>query len=201
MSFRATITPEEVDRLELADFKGKILVVDSLESEDYAQAIDYLRNQKIIGFDTETKPSFHANEKRNKVAVLQLSGEDKAVLIRLIKTGLPDEIAAILSDKKIKKIGAAVHDDIKGLQQYKKFVPAGFVDLQTLGQEWGVTEKSVRKMAAIILNMRVSKSQQLSNWESAQLSPGQMQYAAIDAWICMKMYIKLLHTPKKTFNE
>mgnify|MGYP001810220725 CR=1 FL=1 len=200
MSFRSTITPEEIERLEQADFKGEILVVDSL-SEEYHDALTYLRTQKVLGFDTETKPSFHANEKRNMVALLQLSGENKAVLFRLTQIGMPAELSSILADSNIIKIGAAIHDDIKGLQHYKKFDAAGFVDLQVLGKEWGVSEKSVRKMAAIILNLRVSKSQQLSNWESQQLSHAQIQYAAIDAWVCYKMYMKLQEFPKKSINE
>ncbi len=200
MSFLSTITPEEIERLEQADFKGEISVIDSL-TDDYIDAVEYLRSQKILGFDTETKPSFHANEKRNKVALLQLSGDTRAVLFRLTHIGLPAEIISILSDPKIVKVGAAIHDDIKGLQHYKKFEAGGFVDLQILGKFWGITEKSVRKMAAIILNMRVSKSQQLSNWESQELSHAQIQYAAIDAWVCFKMYVRLQESPKKTVNE
>ncbi len=90
----------------------------------------------------------------------------------------------------------AVHDDIRGLQHHCKFVPKGFVDLQVVGINWGIKEKSVRKMAAIILGVKVSKSQQLSNWETDELSHAQVLYAATDAWICQRMYLKLLSTPK-----
>lgn len=200
MIFKSKITPEEIERLDQADFKGEVIVVDSV-GPDYQKAIDYLKSQKVLGFDTETKPSFHANERRNRVALLQLSGRRCAVLFRLTHLGLTQEIADILSDRRIKKIGAAVHYDIKGLQFYKKFNAAGFIDLQNLGVDWGISEKSVRKMAAIILNLRVSKSQQLSNWESALLSPGQIHYAAVDAWVCLEMYLKLKKTPKKEINK
>ncbi len=200
MSFQSTISPEEIEKLEQADFKGEITVVDSL-NEDYLNALEYLKKQRVLGFDTETKPSFHANERRNQVALLQLSGEEKAVLFRLTCIGLPEELIEILSNKKIIKVGAAIHDDIKGLQHYKKFEAGGFNDLQVIGKEWGITEKSVRKMAAIILKLRVSKSQQLSNWEIPQLSNSQAQYAAIDAWVCLKMYLKLLECPKNASDE
>ncbi len=102
----------------------------------------------------------------------------------------------MLSSNKILKVGAAIHDDIKGLQQYQKFIPRGFVDLQSIAANWGIKEKSVRKMAAIILGVRISKSQQLSNWEADYLTDAQMQYAAIDAWACQRMYLRLLSTPK-----
>ena len=94
------------------------------------------------------------------------------------------------------KIGAAVADDIKGLQQYRKFEARGFVDLQKIVWEWGIKDKSVKKMAAIILGMRISKSQQLSNWEAENLSESQQKYAATDAWVCREMYKKLLVTEK-----
>lgn len=195
MIYKESITPQELESLPVAQFKGEITLVESLD-KNYYDAIDYLSRQKIIGFDTETKPCFTANSKRNSVALLQLSGKERAFLFRLHSLGLPKELASILSSPKIFKVGAAIHDDIKGLQRHTKFVSKGFVDLQSVAINWGIKEKSVRKLAGIILGVRVSKSQQLSNWESQELSPAQLNYAAIDAWVCQKMYLKLLSTPK-----
>ena len=194
MIFNPTISPEEIEKLKQAEFIGEIHVVDKLDY-DYEAAIEYLRNQKIIGFDTETKPVFQANAKRNGVALLQLSGADKAFIFRLTSIGMPESLCRILATKKIAKVGAAVNEDIRGLLRYTTFTPKGFVDLQNIGINWGIKEKSVRKMAAIILGMRVSKSQQLSNWEAEELTHGQINYAAIDAWVCQQMYLKLLSTP------
>ena len=194
MVFNSTISPEEIEKLKQAEFTGKIYVVDKLDN-NYDLAIEYLKNQKVLGFDTETKPMFQANSKRNGVALLQLSGADKAFVFRLNSIGMPESLCKILSTKKIAKVGAAVNEDIRGLTRYTPFTPKGFVDLQNIGINWGIKEKSVRKMAAIILGMRVSKSQQLSNWESEELTYGQINYAAIDAWVCQQMYLKLLSTP------
>lgn len=194
MIFNPTISPEEIEKLKQAEFTGEIYVVDKLDY-DFEVAIEYLRNQKIIGFDTETKPVFQANAKRNGVALLQLSGADKAFIFRLTSIGMPESLCRILATKKIAKVGAAVNEDIRGLLRYTTFTPKGFVDLQNIGMNWGIKEKSVRKMAAIILGMRVSKSQQLSNWEAEELTHGQINYAAIDAWVCQQMYLKLLSTP------
>jgi ribonuclease D len=195
MGYEPTISAEEIDNLQPAVFKGDILVIEG-ESEAYKEAVEYLSMQKIIGFDTETKPMFQANTKKNGVALLQLSTADRAFIFRLTSLGLSEELCNILSSHKIIKVGAAVHDDIKGLQRYSKFTPKGFVDLQTIGINWGIKDKSVRKMAAIILGVKISKSQQLSNWEAHELTNAQIQYAAIDAWACHKMYLKLLSTPK-----
>lgn len=191
MRYPESISSEELSQLENVDFSGPIVSVSQID-EDFIEAIDYLTSQKILGFDTETKPCFTSNAPRNKVALLQLSGEDKAYVFRLNKIGLPAPLASILSDSKIIKVGAAVKEDLKALNAYRKFVPGGFVDLQSLVPEYGIAEKSVRKMSAIILGKKVSKTQQLSNWEAPQLSGSQLKYAAIDAWVCREMYIQLI---------
>lgn len=193
MKFAESISVEEIEQLELATFDCPIVVIDQV-NEEYAEAVDYLSRQSVIGFDTETKPCFQANQPRNKMALLQLSGPDKAYLFRLHAVGLPKPVAAILADPKIVKVGAAVKDDIRGLQKYLKFNPKNFVDLQIIGQDYGIQDKSVKKMAAIIMGVKVSKAQQLSNWEAPVLSGAQLKYAAIDAWICREMYLKLINS-------
>ena len=191
MAYAQYITSEELEQLEFVTFSGVIEVIEK-EGPQFDAAIEYLSAQTAIGFDTETKPCFVPKVPRNRMAILQLSGPDKAYIFRLQQIGVPDKLAQLLSNGKILKIGAAVHDDIKGLCSYNNFLPDGFVDLQKLAGDYGIEEKSVRKMAAIILKKRVSKSQQLSNWESAQLSEAQLKYAAIDAWVCLEMYKRLL---------
>ncbi len=193
--YKSTITPEELEQLPVAEFPGEITVIDAID-EKFQESIDYLKGQKIIGFDTETRPSFTANTKRNLVALLQLSGKERAYIYRLHSTGLNEDLVKILSNPRIIKVGAAVTDDIRSLQHHTKFVPKGFVDLQSIASGWGIEEKSVRKLAAIILGVRVSKSQQLSNWESSDLTVAQINYAAVDAWVCQRMYLKLLSSPK-----
>ena len=191
MEFAQSITTEQIEKLPLADFSGEIEVIET-EGEQFQQAIDYLTSQKVIGFDTETKPCFVAKAPKNRMAILQLSSEDKAFIFRLQMIGVPQKLAALLSNPAVIKVGAAVRDDLNGLRRYRNFTPNGFADLQTMAEKFGIEEKSVRKMSAIILGIRVSKSQQLSNWESSRLSPAQLKYAAIDAWVCRQMYVKLL---------
>ena len=194
MAYAKNITSAELDGMEFVSFPGSIHVIEEKDGE-FDAAIKYLSSQKVLGFDTETKPCFVPKVPRNKMAILQLAGEERAYIFRLQQIGVPDKLAQLLADKKILKIGAAVHDDIKGLRSYNDFEPDGFVDLQRLAGEYGIEEKSVRKMAAIIIGKRVSKSQQLSNWERAQLSEAQLKYAAIDAWVCLQMYKKLKCIP------
>ena len=190
-----TITPKDIEKLEYASFPGKIQVIDSVGA-DFNRAIVYLRSQKIIGFDTETRPCFSADQPRYGVALLQLSGPEKAFLFRVNKIGMHRRLCNLLANPKILKIGAAVHDDIRGLQKHRYFEPAGFVDLQKIVWEWGIRDKAVKKMSAIILGYRISKTQQLSNWEAEQLTDSQCKYAATDAWVCREMYLKLMRSEK-----
>lgn len=193
--FKISVQPEEIEKMPLGNFPGEITVI-TKSGLDYAKAIAYLSTQKIIGFDTETRPVFEPGKPHHHVALLQLSGADKAFLFRTHKMGIRRMVCAILANPRIIKVGAAVHDDLRGLQFYTKFQPKGFVDLQKIGWEWGIKDKSVKKMAANILGCRISKTQQLSNWEAAELSQAQKMYAATDAWICREMYLKLQDTPK-----
>ena len=193
--FQISISPEEISALELAAFPGEIVLVDE-EGEVLDKAIRYLKRQRILGFDTETRPTFSPDQHSSGTALLQLSGGGKAFLFRLKKIGLPRPLAAILANPSIIKVGAATRDDIIGLQKITKFSPKSFVDLQSIVCEYGIRDKSVKKMTAIILGVKISKAQQLSNWEAEHLSESQQRYAATDAWVCREMYQKLMATEK-----
>ena len=189
-----------MEKLGFASFPGKIHVIDSVGAE-FNRAIAYLRAQKVIGFDTETRPTFSQDQPRYGVALLQLSGPDKAFLFRINKMGMHRRLCNLMASDKIVKVGAAIHDDIRGLQRKHGFEPASFVDLQKIVWEWGIRDKSVKKMAAIILGFRVSKTQQLSNWEAEKLSESQCRYAATDAWVCREMFLKLMASEKTPLEE
>ncbi len=193
--YRINILPEEIETMPLGTFPGDIHVI-TKPGLEYAKAIAYLMTQKVIGFDTETRPIFTPGAHHSHVALLQLSGAEKAYLFRVNEIGMRTLMCSILSNEKIIKVGAAVNDDIRGLQYYHKFNPNSFVDLQKIVYEWGIRDKSVKKMAAIILGCKISKSQQLSNWEAEELSSAQRMYAATDAWVCRQMYTKLSESPK-----
>ena len=198
--YKLTVTSEEIEKLPLGAFKGQIHVISSPGFE-YLRALSYLKSQTVIGFDTETRPVFSPTAKHNKVALLQLSGPDHAYLFRLNQMGLRRRLCSILSNPAILKIGAASHDDVCSLQKRASFVEAGFVDLQKIAWQWGIRDKSVKKLAANILGVKISKTQQLSNWEADELSESQQLYAATDAWVCREMYLKLLKTEKHPLSE
>lgn len=198
--FTKSIDSDQLHQLEFVSFPGKIQVIDSVGAE-FNRAVAYLRSQKVIGFDTETRPCFSQHQPRYGVALLQLSGPEKAYLFRVNKMGMHKRLCSLLANDKVIKVGAAIHDDIRGLQKLKDFNPASFVDLQKIVWEWGIKDKSVKKMSAIILGFRISKTQQLSNWEADVLSEQQCKYAATDAWVCREMYLKLMKSEKNPLIE
>jgi len=183
--FQKTISKEELSELPFTQFGGDIHLIEKEEELEFA--INYLQKQELIGFDTETRPSFKKG-KINKVALLQLSGDDKAFIFRLNKLGLPDRIAGLLSDASKKKVGVAIRDDIKILRKLTAFEPAGFLELQEYVKEFGIENFSLKKLAGIVLGVRISKSQRLTNWEAEILTPAQLSYAATDAWISAEIY-------------
>lgn len=174
-------------------FPGSVEIVDTPEKAEAACA--YLMSQPVLGFDTETRPSFKAGI-FNKTALLQLSSFDRCFLFRLSQMKMTAAMTRVLESGDIAKVGAAVRDDIKGLQSHKFFRPRNFIDLQTIAPQWGIEDKSLRKLAGIVLGQSVSKAQRLSNWEAANFTPAQINYAATDAWVCIKIYDQLMKEPK-----
>jgi len=182
------IENETILQLPRIQYDGNVIIADNIEK--ITKVIEHIKNISILGFDTETKPSFKKGIK-NKISLIQFALDDLVILIRINKTGLTDEIISVLTDKNIKKIGLSIRDDLRELQKLKHFSPAGFIDLQEYVQYFGIKDQSLKKITALVLGRRISKSQQTSNWNNEVLSEPQIIYAATDAWICLKIYQKL----------
>ncbi len=186
-----SISKEAIEDLPLEQFHGTIHIIETPEQMD--AAVEVIRHEKILGCDTETKPSFKKGIS-HKVALLQLASETTAWLIRLNKVSPSNGLIEILENPDILKIGVALRDDLRALVKIRKFTPAGFVDLQDMAKQLGIEDFSLKKLAALALNIRISKRQRLSNWESPTLSEGQAHYAATDAWVALGIY-KTLSEP------
>ena len=188
MAFIESISNEDVAALEMVQFDGEIVIVETAQALE--EACNYLSEQRILGFDTETRPSFTAGV-TNKVALLQLYGGSKCFLIRLNRVQMSKALTDILHRSDILKIGAAVKNDIVGLSKLRHFTAGGFIDLQDIVENYGNKDKSLRKISGIVLGKKVSKAQRLSNWEAKTLTPQQQVYAATDAWVCVEIYENL----------
>ena len=197
-NFIDKISNEQTALLPAVEFRGEIRIVE--HERDIAAACKTLAEQPVIGFDTETRPSFRPGV-TFRVSLLQHSTPTVCYLFRLNKIPLAKPILQLLEDRRVLKIGADVAGDLRSRRQIRHFRDGGFVDLQGIAPEWGIGEKSLRKLSAIVLGRRVSKAQRLSNWEAATLTDKQQLYAATDAWVCTRIYEQLLRTPKKPIRK
>lgn len=179
------ITKEEISKLPLRAFDGNIVVI-----TDKEHAIDIsnkLLKEKVLGFDTEAKPSFKKGE-INNVCMIQLSTGSEAYIFRVHLFDIPKELTNIFESPDIIKVGAAIRDDIKDLQKLKPFTPNAFVEIQDSAKEVGSQNFGLKSMAALFLKFRISKSAKLTNWENKTLTQQQLTYAATDAWVGLKLH-------------
>ncbi len=189
MNFASHIEHDELNLLPLRSFEGAIHVINNKAEAD--EAIKRLSKAAMVGFDTETRPTFKKG-KLNTVALLQLATREDAYLFRVGNLGHHKGLEKLLSRKTPVKIGAAIHEDIRALKAIYNIEANGFLDLQDIVKNYGIENIGVKKMTAIVLGFRISKSQQLSNWDAETITEAQMVYAATDAWVSLEIYLKLI---------
>ncbi len=184
-----TIPKEMVAELPEEKFTGEIIVIDT--ANKIRRALNNLRNQAELGFDTETKPAFKRGQ-IHKVALLQLATSEACYLFRLNKIGYPDELDEIMCNPHIVKIGLSLRDDFAAIRKRSDKKPQNFIDLQSFVDEYGIDDNGLQRIYAILFGKKIAKNQRISNWEAASLSDAQKQYAALDAWACLRIYRHLL---------
>ena len=171
--------------LPVAQFEGRIVVI--LTPGETEKAVNYLLSQPLLGFDTETRPSFKRGQ-QHKVALLQVATDDICFLFRLHHTGLTPALVRLLEDTSVKKIGLSWHDDLIMLHKLGAFNTGDFIEIQEQIRQIGITDLSLQKIYANLFGKKISKRQQMSNWEEDILSDKQKLYAATDAWACIQIY-------------
>lgn len=188
MIIKRTIDKEAVKELPKTLFPGEIHVVQTpWEAE---KAVAYLKTCPLLGIDSETRPSF-TKGRTHKVALLQVSSEERCFLFRLNLTGLTLPVITLLESPHVTKVGLSLHDDFMMLHKRAPFEQRACVELQEFVRPFGIQEKSLQKIYAILFGEKISKTQQLSNWEAETLTEPQKLYAATDAWACLNIYNKL----------
>ncbi len=184
-NLRLAICKEAVNQLPPVEYTGGIQVIDTIDKARVA--LRELSRARIVGFDTETRPSFRKGH-LHKVALMQLATDDYCFLFRLNKLGVFDLLKDFLQNPEITKIGLSVHDDFQVLGRSGDIAPEGFVELQSFVKDYSIADTSLQKIFAIVFGQCISKSQRLTNWEAEELTPQQQRYAAIDAWACLRLY-------------
>lgn len=177
--------------LPLAAFGGEVIVVDTPEKVE--EAVAYLSRQTAVGVDTESRPSFTRGV-HYPTALLQIATEERCYLFRLTHVGMPQALADLFANPKITKVGLAFKDDIAGLRRRRDFKPANCIDLQTIVPKYGILDMGLQKIFAICFGRKISKAQQLTNWENSHLTPDQARYASTDAWATLLIYKDLMQT-------
>lgn len=183
-----SITKEEIAQFPIEEFLGRIIVIDT--EKEAEKAVSYLYKFPLIGFDTETRPSFKKSQ-HNKISLMQVSTDNTCFLFRLNHIGIPDVLKDFLSDTRVMKIGLSLRDDFGAMRKRVEVKPANFVDLQNMVGDYGIKEASLQKIYAIMFNKKISKGQRLTNWDAEILTDAQQKYAALDAWACLKIYNQL----------
>ena len=191
-----SLFPQHIDKvtiqeLPITHFEGEVIIVD--HPNQVASAIEYLSQHTILGVDTEARPSFKRGV-HYPTALVQVATLERCYLFRLTHVGLPQELADIFANPNICKVGLAFKDDLTGLKRRRSFKPTNCIDLQTIVCKYGIMELGLQKIFAIIFGKKISKSQQLTNWENSYLTPEQARYASTDAWATLKIYLELQKT-------
>lgn len=187
------IAKDLIQWMPVVGFDGEVIVVD--KEEMVAPAVEYLSQQTMLGVDTEARPSFTRGI-HYPTALVQISTEERCYLFRLTHVGMPQSLCDIFANPNICKVGLAFKDDIRGLQRRRAFVAQNCVDVQTIVGRYGILDLGLQKIFAICFGKKISKSQQLTNWENTHLTPEQARYASTDAWATLLIYKDLLaHKP------
>lgn len=191
------IAKELIQTMPVDRFEGDIIVID--QPDQISAAIDYLKQQPRLGIDTEARPSFTRGI-HFPTALVQVASLERCYLFRLTHIGMPKELADIFANNAICKVGLAFKDDIKGLRRRRDFIPRNCIDIQSIARKYGILDMGLAKIYAICFGRKISKAQQLTNWENSHLTPEQQAYAATDAWATLRIYEELISTeqlPKK----
>ncbi len=185
----STISKDQIATLPPATFSGRIIVVQT--EKEAIKAASFLERYPIIGFDTETRPSFKKGLTRT-IALMQLSTEDTCFLFRLNLIDIPQCLTQILISTDIKKIGLSLKDDFSAIRKRMELDPKNFIELQAFVKKFGIEDNGLQRIYAILFGEKISKSQRLSNWEADVLTEAQQKYASLDAWACLEIYNKLI---------
>lgn len=183
-----SLSREEINGLPLLAYGGEVRLVRDAGGLD--AALDLLEEDSVLGFDTETRPSFRKGESY-PTTLMQIAGSQSVVLIQLSRTPFSERLAGLLGNPGVVKAGVAIREDMRRLRDLRDFEPAALADLAEMAHGLRLRAQGLRSLAADLMGGRISKAAQCSNWGKKELTPRQIRYAATDAWIGRELYLRL----------
>lgn len=183
---RRRVTREEINDLPIRRYEGVVQVI--ARSDEIASALDSILGESVVGFDTETRPSFRVGES-HPPALAQIATERAVYLFQVRDRNVAAAVARILGEAHIVKAGIGLADDLKALKKMIEFAEKSIVDLGEVAKRHGLEQSGVRNLVGLFLGFRIPKGTKTSNWSRPQLTGQQITYAATDAWACRELYL------------
>jgi len=179
------ISKEYINSLPVIHFDGKVQVINETTIAD--KIIKKISREKMVGFDTESKPSFKAGVS-HPISLIQIATLKSSFLFQVNGNEILPLLKPILTSTKIKKVGVGLAHDINKLESFNGISLRGLIDLSLIAREKGIIQTGARGLTARYLQRRLVKTAQTTNWARSELTEKQKNYAAIDAWVCLKIY-------------
>ncbi len=182
------IAKDMINKLPLYRYDGPIEIVSS--PSDVDRAVKILTKENLLGFDTESQPSFKRGV-THLPSLIQLAAKDVVFIFQLHLIEGMSAFAPLFENSQILKAGVGINDDLMRLKKMAPFNESGFVEISHITDRLVISNKGLRGLAGYLLGVRISKNMQLSNWGQKDLTHSQIIYAATDAWISREIYLKL----------
>jgi ribonuclease D len=180
------ITREAIAELPIRRYEGEVgLVAAPAELE---RALADIRNESVVGLDTETRPAFVKGQ--SYLPCLAQVATARAVWIfQLQQLDCSAALAELLAAPGIVKAGVSLADDLRQLKKVFPFEEASIVDVGTVAKRSGAEQTGLRNLAGLYLGFRIPKGKRTSNWAAPRLTREQISYAAMDAWASRELYL------------
>src|SRR5882724_6361349 len=184
---RRTIPHEELMQLPIVRYRGAIHFIQT--EKDLHRALQEIRCEHVVGFDTETRPTFRKGQ-FHAPSLVQIATSHAVHLFQLARLDFSHALAEVFGNPQIIKAGVALARDLSELQKLFPFKPENVVDLGDIAKHRGMAQTGLRNLTGLFLGGRITKGPQTSNWAQPALSPKQQLYAATDAWACRELYLR-----------
>jgi ribonuclease D len=184
---RRTIPHDELMRLPIVRYDGPIHFLAT--GTELHRALQEIRAERVVGFDTETRPTFRKGQ-LHAPSLVQIATRHAVHLFPLARLDCSHTLAEVFGKTQIVKAGIALGRDLSELQKLFPFTAVNLIDLGEVAKRHGIEQTGLRNLAGLFLGGRISKGPQTSNWARPDLTAKQRCYAATDAWVCRELYLR-----------